>query len=856
MTATLSGHHPSILQPDQAFATDLSLQQQTQDAFESPSDVGSDPAQSLRQAALLTLRNNKRRKPATSLADASITGLPTRPTLAAAPTIQLDYGQGDSSTPVSTSEPSPTNGPVNPLKSPPPVNRSEPTPSKDEDVSMREEGEISESEEEPPPPAPPAPKPAAYGKTPFVKPSSPPAVANPSRLLPAPVMATKKDKPNGAIDMRPIARLPHRPSLSESVPASPNAAKPEQTKMGPPYVLDSGHVRPGLTLTQEQYNTVKDITLDLLGWGVPPEYLLECGLSREIVYYVFTELNLRLPANLDTSGIPPYPPSLDQLQALLQVSEIINLSAPSPVSRPADPQPNPTAASAIPPNPIPQGSTPTLLHRLSAVAEPFVSQVSSSNDDQRDLPADNLVAMEQQRRQELLARKAVQASRKRKDAPAPASGGPSFVPPEAIGKALVPESSVDDFLSSIGPASIAIKKELGAPFVPSVSSIITSNPHVLSPEPMDVDDDIPGLSRGNSFAEYPPTSHPPISVATTDPVLPSSAQVASPSQQSPTNLPIPTTVDSILAQDELQRTGNIDTVMSNVPLAESSGSTTPDSQPVAQLTRRGTKRPVAADFVDLDSSYNGTTAGIQRTNSAGYVSNGHHPNPHVRRRMTASSVGGFANITNTRRCVIDVSDSEDEDGEDQEVEDALVVEQQPVTPAATAPEKLVDVEQAIVRMKKEIQEKMDLIRKKQLTSGRSTPLGPPVLQPTPLSAPIKQEVEEPALENAGSGEGDVTMRAESVSTNAFLRTPSEAFERRPDLITSYTSLSPGPLLCAPTPTILFLVVQATREPGVITTWSRPEDFTDRSLTLSSYACGHTLTSIGFHSYFFCRPPPN
>jgi hypothetical protein len=61
-------------------------------------------------------------------------------------------------------------------------------------------------------------------------------------------------------------------------------------------------------VTQRQYDTVKDVVLDILGYGVPPEYLIDCGISKEIIYYVFTELNLRLPSNLDTVGIPPYPP--------------------------------------------------------------------------------------------------------------------------------------------------------------------------------------------------------------------------------------------------------------------------------------------------------------------------------------------------------------------------------------------------------------------------------------------------------------------------------------------------------------------------------------------------------------------
>ncbi|KAF8199454.1 hypothetical protein BJ912DRAFT_949088 [Pholiota molesta] len=42
----------------------------------------------------------------------------------------------------------------------------------------------------------------------------------------------------------------------------------------------------------------KTLVLDLLGWGVDPEYLIESGVSAEVVFRVFTDLNLRLPKNL------------------------------------------------------------------------------------------------------------------------------------------------------------------------------------------------------------------------------------------------------------------------------------------------------------------------------------------------------------------------------------------------------------------------------------------------------------------------------------------------------------------------------------------------------------------------------
>ena len=72
-----------------------------------------------------------------------------------------------------------------------------------------------------------------------------------------------------------------------------------------------------LAVTQKQYDTAKEVVLDILGYGVPPEYLIDCGISKEIIYYVFTELNLRLPSNLVTTGIPPYPPTPDMMAPIL-----------------------------------------------------------------------------------------------------------------------------------------------------------------------------------------------------------------------------------------------------------------------------------------------------------------------------------------------------------------------------------------------------------------------------------------------------------------------------------------------------------------------------------------------------------
>lgn len=53
-----------------------------------------------------------------------------------------------------------------------------------------------------------------------------------------------------------------------------------------------------LLVTDEQLHRAKTLILDLLGWGVPPEYLLQRGVSLSLLYTVFTDLRLRLPDSI------------------------------------------------------------------------------------------------------------------------------------------------------------------------------------------------------------------------------------------------------------------------------------------------------------------------------------------------------------------------------------------------------------------------------------------------------------------------------------------------------------------------------------------------------------------------------
>lgn len=378
-----------------------------------------------------------------------------------------------------------------------------------------------------------------------------------------------------------------------------------------------------MTVTQAQYDTAKDIILDLLGWGVPPDYLVNCGLSREIVYYVFIELNLRLPDDFDRSGLlPPLPYAYTH-------------ASPEPMSPPTSSR-DPSRVRGIPsskrsggdPHPslpkrptAPQG-TPSSADEtpLSVTAAPFVPSASLSAIPMQseDAPATpSLIDMEQQRRQELLARKAVLASRKKLNiAIAPSS---SVVPTKEAKEAkettptsTVAPAAVDDFLKSIPPVN------------GNAAGKASSTP-ADSDDRMDVDDQIPGLSAGDasSTSQLPGSSE--LRSMSAEPA--SSAIVIFPAP--------PSESEGSVRSTSTERNVN---PMDN----SSSGSGTP--QPHSAGSRRGTKRPVAADFEDMDA----------------HSHTRHHHHPQLPHHKFGRRTHSFAGITHSRRFVIDLSDSEEE----------------------------------------------------------------------------------------------------------------------------------------------------------------------------------------------------
>ncbi|KAI0357433.1 hypothetical protein OH77DRAFT_1398850 [Trametes cingulata] len=672
------------------------LADQAQDAARPTTNAAAseDYAASLRAAALMTLKSKRRKATAVHQAEPM---LPHR-SLAEPPSIELDYGQEE---PIGASSiaSSPAVAPAKPATPPPPIAE----PMDVDDSAAREEGEISESEM-----APPTPKAKPEPLSPVLEKSNP-------------LVAQKPTVP------RAITPPPVLPAAPAALPLLPHETVPSAM----PVLVDENHVRPGLALTQAQYDTAKDIILDLLGWGVPPEYLVNCGLSREMVYYVFVELNLRLPANLDTTGLPPVPlPSASQVP---QPSKRASLSHPS---LPPKPQPSTEVSSLA-------SSAP---RSLSATAVPFIPSGSDATSSSAASSASvTLNDMEQQRRQELLARKAVLASRKSKQK------GTASSPHTAAGHstakedrtAAVPPKLVDDFLQSIEPPASTGLRSNGSESLTNGSS---HRPPSRGLYDMDIDD-VPGLtSRHEPITEYTPLRRPPppppppkpapILATPPSPVAPRSA-VSSASDRS-----YPPSSTFSFSGTSLSYGGDDD--MDVVPGLFQTPTPPDDDKP--SQTRRGTKRPVAADFVDMEP---GPSKGQGRGPPDFFRAN--------IRRKTA----GFAGLTQ-RRCVIDLSDSED-DGMDYMKQVAVPSrtdsrgpkaatpqttaaptprQHSPAVTPAIAPSILQEKEEEIRRMRELIAQREQNRKKKLAASSRSTPSSSAT--PTNGVVNIKQEDDESA----------------------------------------------------------------------------------------------------------------
>ncbi|KAF7974225.1 hypothetical protein HWV62_13098 [Athelia sp. TMB] len=85
------------------------------------------------------------------------------------------------------------------------------------------------------------------------------------------------------------------PTVSSAGNIIPSMATQPEAQSGSVVDLVSSDIEP---LPPAEVDRAKDVVLDLLGWGVTPEYLVDAGVSSEALYTIFKDLNLRLPTNL------------------------------------------------------------------------------------------------------------------------------------------------------------------------------------------------------------------------------------------------------------------------------------------------------------------------------------------------------------------------------------------------------------------------------------------------------------------------------------------------------------------------------------------------------------------------------
>lgn len=203
-----------------------------QSASDPSSSITMDAAQSLRDAALRTLKAKRKRSPGHAQ------NLPTAPSRMrptaniAPPSIHLDYGNDESTT-------TPPKPPVQPTKTKP-----SPQPLPALDSTSREEGEISDSESTPTMSAKPLDPPLNPSARPF-QPSRPITPAKPS----PPALTKDANATTGVADMKPeLPSLAIAMDVSNPLLSSTSRSTPEIPGLSMPhYVVDEHHVRPGLS---------------------------------------------------------------------------------------------------------------------------------------------------------------------------------------------------------------------------------------------------------------------------------------------------------------------------------------------------------------------------------------------------------------------------------------------------------------------------------------------------------------------------------------------------------------------------------------------------------------------------------
>jgi len=270
--------------------------------------------------------------------------------------------------------------------------------------------------------------------------------------------------------------------------------------------------------------------------------------------------------------------------------------------------------------------------------------------------------------------------------------------------------SAEDFLNSIGPPLYD-----GADLHGTIAENEPGNMEAYSPEPMDVSEENSHPTDDRAKLLVGRMSVPPSLEDASFPVSASASEANFSFEREKGQAPaLVNETREILENLPRSRSEGIFALPSTGDDGYDSRTRTP--QPNAPISRRGTKRPVAADF-DSDPVLKASIPPmLSRTGSGAGLSygGGHYQNPHVRHRMNGVVAGVFASLNSTRRCVIDVSDSEDEASEEE-----LTRHQEGGT-QSTARDSAWALELEIERMRKMIREREEMKLRKQAVSCEPT----------------------------------------------------------------------------------------------------------------------------------------
>lgn len=346
-------------------------------------------------------------------------------------------------------------------------------------------------------------------------------------------------------------------------------------------------------VSNEDIFEAKVVILDILGWGVPSQYLLDCGISALVVVVCLSELKLRIPRDLENL--------IDQAELIVHDRKGQNASL-GPTPRPNLPAPG--ARHPLPAIPAPQSGAST--------------------------PPIDLDDIEQQRKQELLARRAALQSMKKSKQSEPPSrydyGTEVSSEPQANDATMLPvqETEVDAFLADV----IVDEEDTNAEDNQHYERMEVEQALVVEEPEEEMS---ASASNGQASSTHP---HP--------------AQSPQPQPPEPQS-PVPAASLPAMPQNH-DLTGSDIIVDRTLPPSANASHIRPQSN---NPNRRNSKRPVAADFVAYAPQDPSTGSMPVSAPTRSFTSDS-NSNAALRRRNFGPSV--------QQRLVIDLSDDEGSDG--------------------------------------------------------------------------------------------------------------------------------------------------------------------------------------------------